>query len=170
MRTWSFACALALMLVAGPPAVALDDDCGLVPPAAGRDSDPFASYTPTVDSAASLPKDGVFAVRLKPVADLIYLVPPERGSDGGNGAIVTLENIAAGRYRVVMSENAWLDAVQDNTRLPILSVRSSTGCPGTRQSMQIEVKSKPLTLQFGGTNARRIMVAVLRVWPFKWKW
>jgi hypothetical protein len=169
MRAALIACVL-LTIAASRPAAALDDDCGLVPSTAGRESDPFASYVPTVDSALSLPKEGVFAVRLRPVADVIYQVLPARGSDGGNGGIVTLENIPAGRYRIVTSEEAWIDAVQDNVRLPLLASRRVTDCPGTRQSVQVEVKGQPLTLQIGGTTAEHIKVAVLRIWPFEWKW
>ncbi len=169
MRAVLIACVL-LIAAASRPAAALDDDCGLVPSTAGRDSDPFSSYVPTVDSALSLPKEGVFAVRLHPVADVIYQVMPARGSDGGNGGIVTLENIPAGRYRIVTSEEAWIDAVQDNVRLPLLSTRRVMDCPGTRQSVQVEVKGQPLTLQIGGTTAQHIKVAVLRIWPFEWKW
>jgi hypothetical protein len=169
MRALLIACAL-LTIAASHPAAAFDDDCGRVPSTVGRDSDPFASYVPTVDSALSLPKEGVFAVRLHPVADVIYPVAPAHGSDGGNGGIVTLENIPAGRYRIVTSEDAWIDAVQDNARLPLLSFRRGIDCPGTRQSVQVEVKGQPLTLQIGGTAAPHIKVAVLRVWPFEWKW
>jgi hypothetical protein len=169
MRVLSTACLLTL-LAASTPAAALDDDCGLVPGSVWRDPDPFASYVPTVESAGSLPREGVFAVRLKSVADLIYLVAPERGNDSGNGGIVTLENIPSGRYRIIWSEDAWLDVVQDNARLPILVRRRVTDCPGTRWAAQVEVKNEPLTLQFGGAKAQRIMVAVLRIWPFEWKW
>jgi hypothetical protein len=169
MRAVLIACVFPL-LVASPPAAALDEDCGLVPSTVGRESDPFASYVPTIDSARSLPKEGVFALRLRPVGDVIYPVLPERGSDGGNGGIVTLENIPAGRYRIVMSEEAWVDAVQGNVRLPLLSVRRVVDCPGTRQSVQVEVRGEPLTLQFGGAAARLVKIAVLRVWPFEWKW
>jgi hypothetical protein len=169
MRARLIACVLPL-LAAGLPAAALDDDCGLVPSTAGRESDPFGSYVPTLDSALSLPKEGVFALRLRPASEVIYPVPPERGSDGANGGIVTLETIPAGRYRIVLSEEVWLDAVQGNERLPILSVRHVADCPGTRQSVQVEVKGEPLTLQFGGASARKVKVAVLRIWPFEWKW
>lgn len=169
MRAVLIACVLPLLAVS-PPAAALDDDCGRVPAIPGRESDPFDSYLPTIDSALSLPKEGVFALRLRPVGDVIYPVPPERGSDSGNGGIVTLENIPAGRYRIVLSEEAWVDAVQSNVRLPLLSVRRVIDCPGTRQSVQVEVKSEPLTLQFGDTTARKVKIAVLRIWPFEWKW
>jgi hypothetical protein len=161
-----FAALLSLLAV---PAAA-QDACGFVPWAVARDVDPFSAYIPAIDNAQTLPKEGVFALRLRPVSEVIYPVAPERGSDGGNGAIVTLENIPAGRYRIVLSEEAWIDAVQENKRLPILASDRATDCPGTRQSVQVEVKGEPLTLQIGGATAKRINVAVLRIWPFEWKW
>ena len=169
MRACLIACVLPL-LTASLPAAALDEDCGLVPSFPGRESDPFASYMPTIDSGLSLPREGVFALRLRPVGDVIYPVQPERGSDGGYGGIVTLENIPAGRYRIVLSEEAWVDAVQGNARLPLLSVRRVIDCPGTRQSVQVEVKGEPLMLQFGGATAHEVKVVVLKIWPFEWKW
>lgn len=169
MRAVLIACVLPL-LAASLPAAARDDDCGRVPSTVGRESDLFANFVPTLDSAFSLPREGVFALRLRPVAEVIYAVVPERGSDGGNGGIVTLENIPAGRYRIDMSEEAWIDAVQENVRLPLLGLKRVTDCPGTRQSVQVEVKSQPLTLQFGGASAGSVKVAVLRIWPFEWKW
>ena len=42
--------------------------------------------------------DGVFSLRLQPVATVIYPVPPERGRDDGLGGVVTLEWISAGRW------------------------------------------------------------------------
>jgi len=169
MRALLIACVLPLM-AASLPAAALDDDCGLAPSSVWRDSDPFESYVPTVDTAQSLPKEGVFAVRLRPVSEVIYRVTPDRGTDGGLGGIVTLENISAGRYRIVLSEEAWIDAIQDDVRLPLLSSRKMTDCPGARRSVQVEVRNEPLTLQFGGATADHVKIAVLRMWPFEWKW
>src|SRR6202022_4042650 len=103
-------------------------------------------------------------------ADVIYIVTPERASDGGNGGIVTIENVSAGRYRIDVSEDAWIDAVQNGKRWPLLTSVRVTNCPGTRQSVQVEVKSEALTLQIGGVTASSVKVAVLRVWPFEWKW
>lgn len=169
MRACLIACVLPL-LTASLPAAALDEDCGLVPAIPGREGDPFDSYLPTIDSALSLPKEGVFALRLRPVGDVIYPVLPERGSDGGYGGIVTLENIPAGRYRIVLSEEAWVDVVQEHVRLPLISVRHVSDCPGTRQSVHVDVKGEPLTLQLGGATVSRVKIAVLRIWPFEWKW
>jgi hypothetical protein len=160
--------AVLLSLQALPAAA--QDACGLVPGAVARDADPFSAYIPTVDNAQTLPKDGVFALRLRPISEVIYPVSPDRGRDSGNGGIVTLENIPAGRYRIVLSEDAWIDAIQDDKRLPVLASDRAIDCPGTRPSIQVQVKGEPLTLQVGGATAKSIDIAVLRIWPFEWKW
>jgi hypothetical protein len=136
----------------------------------GRPIDLFDEPLPTVESGQALPKEGAFALLLKPVADVMYFVPPERGSDGGSGGIVTIESVPAGRYQIALSEEAWVDAIQDNARLRRLASSRTRECPGVVHSIEVEVKSEPLTLQLGGAHARRVNIAVVRVWPFEWRW
>lgn len=119
-------------------------------------------FIATVESESALPKDGVFSLLLQPVSRVIYLVPPERGRDDGLGGIVTLEWISAGRYQVTLSGDAWIDALQHDRRLPILASTRRWDCPGIRLSVQFEIESSPLTLQFGGAGVRRLNIAVLR--------
>jgi hypothetical protein len=120
-------------------------------------------FTATVESRSALPKDGVFSLLLQPVGTVIYLLPPERGRDDGLGGIVTLEWVSAGRYQVTLSSDAWIDAVQDDRRLPILASTRRGDCPGIRVSVQIELaESSALTLQFGGASVRQLNIAVLR--------
>jgi hypothetical protein len=91
-------------------------------------------------------------------------VAPERGRDDGYGGVVTLEWILSGRYQITLSGEAWVDAVQNDKRVPVLASTSRDDCPGIRQSVQFEVKNLPLTLQFGGAMVRRLNIAVLRVY------
>ncbi len=65
---------------------------------------------------------------------------------------------------------AWIDAVQDNARLPILELDRSADCPGVRQSLQVDVTSQPLVLQVSSAPGRFINIAVRRVWEFQWRW
>src|SRR5471032_2405874 len=74
MRAYLLIACVLPLLTASLPAAALDEDCGRVPSTAGREGDPFASYLPTIDSALSLPKEGVFALHLRPASEVIYLV------------------------------------------------------------------------------------------------
>ena len=94
----------------------------------------------------------------------------ERGSDSGKGGIVTIESIPAGRYQIALSDDAWVDAIQGNAHLPVLVPSRTKVCPGVMRSVEVEVKSEPLILQIGGAHVQRINIAVVRVWPFEWRW
>lgn len=119
-------------------------------------------FMASVEASSWLPKEGAFTLLLEPVASTQYLVAPERGRDDGFGGIVTLQWIAAGRYQLTLSDDAWVDAIQKGRRLAPLASTGRTDCPGIRQSIQFEVQSLPLTLQFGGARVRRLNISVLR--------
>jgi hypothetical protein len=161
MRAALIACALGLLATT---TVAAEDGCGRFAWPVNRELEFFSDgFAADVESESALPRDGVFSMMLKPVASVLYMVSPERGRDDGLGGVVTLEWIAAGRYQITLSGDAWVDAVQNDRRLPMLASSSRDDCPGIRQSVQFEIASVPLTLQFGGAVVRRLNVAVLRV-------
>ena len=162
MRAGLTACVLTVL--AATSAAAAEDGFGRFDWSVNREAELFGEgFFADVESESALPKDGAFSMLLQPVASVIYTVPPERGRDDGYGGIVTLEWIAAGRYQITLSGDAWLDAVQNDKRLPLLASTSRDDCPGIRMSVQFEIKSVPLTLQFGGAMVRRLNVSVLRV-------
>lgn len=162
MRAGFTACVLTFL--AATSAGAVEDGCRKFDWPVNREIELFdEGFFADVESESALPKDGVFSMLLKPVATVMYMVPPERGRDDGYGGVVTLEWIAAGRYQITLSGDAWVDAVQNDKRLPMLASTSRDDCPGIRRSVQFEIKSLPLTLQFGGAMVRRLNVSVLRV-------
>lgn len=162
MRARFTACVLTIL--AATPVVAAADGCGRFDWRVDREIELFnEGFFADVESQSALPKDGAFSMLLQPIAQVIYTVPPERGRDDGYGGIVTLEWIAAGRYQITLSGDAWIDAVQNDKRLAMLASTSRDDCPGIRMSVQFDVKSVPLTLQFGGAMVRRLNISVLRV-------
>jgi hypothetical protein len=162
MRARFLACVLAFLAAA--PVVAAEDGCGRFDWRVDREVELFGEgFFADVESQSALPKDGAFSMLLQPIAQVIYTVPPERGRDDGYGGIVTLEWIAAGRYQITLSGDAWIDAVQNDKRLPMLASTSRDDCPGIRMSVQFDIQSVPLTLQFGGAMVRRLNISVLRV-------
>jgi hypothetical protein len=162
MRARFIACVLTFLAAA--PVVAAEDGCGRFDWRVDREIDLFSEgFFADVESQSALPKDGAFSMLLQPIAQVIYTVPPERGRDDGYGGIVTLEWIAAGRYQITLSGDAWIDAVQNDKRLPMLTSTSRDDCPGIRMSVQFDIQSVPLTLQFGGAMVRRLNISVLRV-------
>jgi hypothetical protein len=171
MRAALIARGLAFVLpILAAAGAAAEESCRNFSWSIGRPIDLFDEPLPLVRSAQSLPKDGVFAVLLRPVADVIYPTLPERGSDGAWGAVVTLENVSAGRYQIALSEEAWVEAIQENVRLPIRPSSRTVECRGVRRSVEVDVKGEPLTLQLGGAGVRRMNIAVVRIWPFEWRW
>jgi hypothetical protein len=162
MRARFIACVLTFL--AATPVAAAEDGCGRFDWRVDREIELFnEGFFADVESQSALPKDGAFSMLLQPVASVVYTVPPERGRDDGYGGVVTLEWIAAGRYQITLSGDAWVDAVQNDKRLSMLASTSRDDCPGIRMSVQFEVKSVPLTLQFGGAMVRRLNISVLRV-------
>ena len=61
--------------------------------------------------------------------------------------MITLDSVPGGRYQIALSEEAWVEAIQDNARLPIRPSGRTVECRGAR-----------------GMN-----VAVVRIWPFEWR-
>ncbi|HZQ01706.1 MAG TPA: hypothetical protein VFB13_19335 [Reyranella sp.] len=163
------ACVLGVLALTSS-GTAQDDNCRSFAWSVGRTIDLFDEPLPNVRSGQSVPKEGAFALNLLPVADVIYPVSPDRGSDGGRGAVVTVETIPAGRYQIALSAEAWVDVIQENRHLPTTLQSQDKRCPGVRRSVEVEVKSLPLTLELGGAQVDRINIAVLRLWPFKWQW
>jgi hypothetical protein len=161
MRAVLIASVLALLAV--QQAAAAEDGCRQFAWPVDREQELFSDgFVADVESDSALPKDGVFSLLLQPIASVLYVVTPERGRDDGLGGTVTLEWISAGRYQVTLSGDAWIDAVQNERRLPMLTSTSRDDCPGIKKSVQFEVDSVPLTLQFGGATLRRLNIAVLR--------
>lgn len=167
MRPWLFAC---LLTVFAATETAAQNTCRQFSWSVGRRINLFDDYLPLVKSAQSLPKEGAFSLELRPADEVIYFVAPERGQDSGYGGLVTIEYLPAGRYQIALSQEAWVDAVQENARLPILAVDRSSHCPGVRQSVEVTLQGQPLTIQIGGAKVQRLSIAVVRVWPFDWRW
>jgi hypothetical protein len=152
-----------LFLIAAAGRAAAEDGCERFAWPLDRERELFSDgFMVGVESETALPRDGVFALLLQPVATVIYMVPPERGRDDGLGGVVTLEWISAGRYQITLSADVWLDAVQNEHRLTPVASTSRPDCPSIRQSIQFDVESLPLTLQFSGATERRINIAILR--------
>ena len=168
MRARLIACVLPTLVVAADAAA--QNACGHFSWSLGHSIDLFEQYLPTISNAQSLPREGVFAVELKPIAEVIYPVPPSRARDGGFGAVMTLERVPAGRYRIVLSQEAWVDVVQGDVRLPLFTDEAAGRCPAVRRSLQIDIETGPLILELGGASVSRLNIAVTRLWPPTWRW
>ena len=124
--------------------------------------DPTVGFTPTFQSGDALPKEGVFHLALKPAADIIYLTKIAHAAEGGYGGIVTIERVSAGRYRIVFSQQARVEAVQGYELLPSQGKISDTRCSDGYRALEVAAEGGPLTLQVSGARKPLITIAVIR--------
>jgi|KBSSwiStaDraftv2_1062776.scaffolds.fasta_scaffold138646_2 hypothetical protein len=170
MTVWSGAGVLgafAVTLGIGMAHARAQDVCGQFTWSVGEKIDLFTGYVPTFKSGQGLPKDGVYAVDLLPGKEVLFFLDPDRSRRQGFGAVVTIENVPSGRFRIAITEEARLDAIQDNALLPVQPVGYDPACPSIRFAVEVNAEDGPLTIQISGANRPWIRVGVARIWSFE---
>lgn len=111
---------------------------------------------------AAIPKSAI-ALQLQPGADATFVMPPERKSRvepwfGGAVRFPAVEK--AGIYQITLSDEAWLDVVQDGRYARSVGSTGRGDCPGVRKSVRLELSATPFALQFSGVTVDKISVAI----------
>jgi hypothetical protein len=112
----------------------------------------------------SLPS-GAFVLHLQPDAKATFAMPPERKSKAEHwfGGMVRLPAIAKpGLYQMTLSDEAWIDVVQDGRYARSIGSTGRSDCPGLRKSVRFELNAAPFILQLSGVTSETIVVAVSR--------
>lgn len=124
--------------------------------------DLFAGYIPAFQNGDILPKEGIFAVDLRPMSHVVYFVRFGDEVPQSYGGIVTFEGIAAGRYGIVLSLEAWLSVVQHRP-LELVSIEQGKAEFNCSSWAEIVVEGGPLTFQIGNVTAPSIKIAMMRL-------
>jgi hypothetical protein len=124
-----------------------------------------ATEKPTVkagETFAVIPKD-TFVLRLQAGADTAFAMPPERKpkSEKWFGGIVRLPALdKPGIYQVTLSEEAWIDVVQDGRYARSVGSSRRSDCPGLRKSVRFQLGAAPFVLQLSGADSDSVAVAI----------
>jgi hypothetical protein len=126
-----------------------------------------AADVPSVSSGASVTHalPVAVAVALVPFAEAKLPVAPERTpkSPTSFAGFVTLPAPSAnGVYKISLSSEAWIDAVQDGHLVKSAAFSGATGCDGIRKSVKFDLAAEPFAVQFSGVPAASIRIAVTR--------
>lgn len=121
-------------------------------------------------AAASAPASGLvsppaaFRLALGPAetAALPKPPPPDAKPRPGLAGAIPLSIAEAGTYRVTLSGEAWIDAVQHDAFLNAEAFSGVGDCPGIRKSVKFRLDPGTLLLQIRGSAADVIAVAVTR--------
>lgn len=157
--------ALATLIVASvstTPIVGFAQGCErYAAPPLGAKVDLFADPMPTFDTGQVLPSFGAFAVKLKPANRVIYPYKSPNDHDAGMGAVLAIEHVPTGTYRIGLSATAQLDVVQENIRLPVKETQANQACPGIDRSFDVQASAGPLVLQVSGASVELLKVLIM---------
>ncbi|MGE0752818.1 MAG: hypothetical protein AB7K64_19790 [Variibacter sp.] len=169
MRRLSMMVVLALMTLPLTPRTAgAQDACATFAWPVERERQQFAAASkPEWPSGASIPQapNEGFALRLEPAASAKLSRAPERPARHG-GAFAGMGSIAGlkpGLYQISLSQDAWLDVVQDDAFARSAAHSSSRGCNGVRKSVRFHLGASPLVIQVSDVAEPVINVAITAV-------
>jgi hypothetical protein len=154
---------LTLTILGVAPAFADDAACKAFKWDLTREQGWFQASLPSLASGATLAQpEGAASLQLSPADGLTFAVTPEhKPASGSFGAIVSLPVLdKAVIYQVTLSDEGWIDVVQDGASVKSGAFSGAKGCPGLRKSVRFDLKPGPVTLQISGVKAQTINVAV----------
>jgi hypothetical protein len=114
------------------------------------------------DTLPAAPK-GAIVLNLQPDSAATFAMPPERKAKAEHwfGGIVRMPAVdKPGVYQVTLSDEAWLDVVQDGRYAHTVGFSGRHDCPGVRKSVRFELGAAPFVLQISGAAADKIGIAI----------
>jgi hypothetical protein len=155
---------LALLALAGPAAA--DDGCEKFAWSVARDRAAFAATDKATITAgetlATLPTAALL-IRLQPGTQAAFDMPPERKprTEQWHGGMVRLPALPkAGIYQITLSDDAWIDVIQNGRYARSVGSTGRSDCPGVRKSVRLDLDASPVVLQVSGVAADAISVTI----------
>ena len=158
--------AVIALIAALGPAVAAADGCEKFAWSLARQREAFAAPDKTTIAAGetlnALPT-GALLIRLQPGAQAAFGMPPERmpRTQAWHGGMVRLPAPPkAGIYQITVSEDAWVDVIQNGRYARSVGSTGRSDCPGVRKSVRLDLDASPIMLQFSGVAPETIAVTI----------
>lgn len=122
---------------------------------------------PEIASGGTLPgiMDPV-VVSLKPQGEVTFEQTPgsRRKIDGAHAAVLKMAPVAvAGTYQITLSDEGWIDVLQNGKQVRSAGFTGERGCPGVRRSVKFPLQPGAVTVQISGVATSSIKVDVLPV-------
>lgn len=157
--------AVALIAWLGP-ASAADDGCERFAWSVARERTAFAAPDkPTIASGATLTAipAGPLVIRLQPASDVSFVMPPERKprTEQWHGGWLQFPALPkSGIYQITLSEEAWIDVIQNGGYARSVGSTGRSDCPGVRKSLRLDLDASAFMLQLSGVSTDTIVAAI----------
>ena len=111
----------------------------------------------------SAPPSQAVIIALRSPAEARLPMPPERAPRDGTfaGFASITKAPKAGLYTISLSQNVWVDVVQDGQFLKPKGHSGATDCVGIRKTTKYELSASPFVLQVSGTKEDSVSIAIL---------
>lgn len=116
-----------------------------------------------LESGGALPFDAAAQLRLAPFAEAKLDMPPERApklTPSYAGAVALGAPAAAGTFKISLSEEGWIDVIQDGRFVKPVAFSGATDCQGLRKSVKFPLAAKPATIQLSNVKGSEISLIV----------
>jgi hypothetical protein len=151
------------------PAIAAENGCQKFAWSVANEQAWFGAPDKLIISAgetlAAIPK-AAFTVKLQPAGEATFVLPPERKArlERWFGGMLQLPAVAReGIYQVTMSDEAWVDIVQEGQYARSVGSTGRSDCPGIRKSVRLELAPSPFILQLSAVATPLIVIAIAQV-------
>jgi hypothetical protein len=157
--------AIALIALLGS-ADAADDGCEKFAWSLARDRAAFTAADKTAVAAGetlSAWPAGALVIRLQPAAQASFAMPPERKprSEQWHGGMVSFPALPkSGIYQITLSDEAWIDVIQNGRYARSVGSTGRGDCPGVRKSVRLDLDASPVVLQVSGVSQDTIAVRI----------
>jgi len=149
-----------LLLLATTAAARADDGCDKFAwPVTRERAALIALNLPMVPPGSAMDSGRAFRLALLPADQVSYVMPPQRKPrvENGRGGIVQLPTPPrAGVYQLTLSDEAWVDVVQDGRYARSVGSSRRSDCPGLRKSVRFELAASPIVVQISGVSGDSI--------------
>ena len=160
-------CLVAIALIASlASADAADDGCEKFAWSLARERAAFAASDKMTIAAgealAALPASALL-IRLRPAAQASFAMPPERKpkTEQWHGGMVRLPApTKPGIYQITLSDDAWIDIIQNGRYARSVGSTGRSDCPGVRKSVRLDLDASAVVLQVSGVAPDTIAVTI----------
>ena len=114
------------------------------------------------ETLAALPA-AALVIRLQAGAQAAFEMPPERKprTEPWHGGMVRLPALPkSGIYQISLSDDAWIDVIQNGRYARSVGSTGRSDCPGVRKSVRLDLDAAPVVLQVSGVAADTIAVTI----------
>ena len=127
--------------------------------------DPYLEMVFSGAMLSSIPDKGL-VMQLQPHGTADYVLAPggEPKPDDSFAGLLFIKDVPqAGTYQVTLSEDAWIDLIQDGKALALAAETGNSNCSDARKSMRFRLERGSLTVQVSGAKSTLIKLVILPV-------